>query len=258
MTRWKITNEYNGAPYAGSQKQPDIATVQGEIETALYKFCQQKIDIIMAGRTDAGVHARAQIAHFDLDYRTQKGDLRPLSAFELIKAINAHLTPQPIAIIDAVEVGNDFHARFGAKQKHYIYRIVNRPHNLAIDQGYAWWAKHPLDIEAMNRAAQYLIGEHDFSSFRDSECQAKSPIRSIDELYVEATPIINGQDVFIHAKGMAFLHHMVRNIAGSLVYVGTGKWQVEDMQAVLNAKDRTKAGPTAPAGGLYLQSIDYV
>jgi len=197
MTRWKITIEYNGAPYAGFQKQPDIATVQGEIEKALHSFCQQKVDIVVA-------------------------------------------------------------ARFDAKQKHYTYRIINRPHNLALDQGYAWWAKYPLDIELMNQAAQYLIGEHDFSSFRDSECQAKSPIRSVDELYVEASSIINGQEVLIHAKGMAFLHHMVRNIAGSLVYVGTGKWQVKDMKIVLEAKDRTKAGPTAPAGGLYLQSIDYV
>ena len=257
MKRWKITIEYNGHPYAGFQKQQDIETVQGEIEKSLYKFCQQKIDITVAGRTDAGVHARGQIAHFDLEYKTSEGADRSISGFELAKAINAHLVPQPISIIDAQIVSDDFHARFGAKQKHYMYRIVNRPYGLALDQGMAWWVKKNLDVNQMQKGAQHLIGKHDFSSFRDSDCQAKSPVRSIDEIYIESVPLLNGQEVLIHVKGQAFLHHMVRNIAGTLSYVGEGKWTADDVKQALEAKDRTKGGPTAPAAGLYLESINY-
>lgn len=258
MTRWKITIEYNGRDYAGLQWQPDIATIQGEVEKAIYKFCQQKISIIAAGRTDAGVHARAQVAHFDLDYKTSEGVDRPLTGFDLAKAVNAHLSPQPIAIVDAQKVDKEFHARFGAKKKHYIYRIINRPYGLALDMGLAWWVKRPLNIEIMNEAAQHLIGEHDFTTFRDSNCQAKSPIRSIDELYVESKSILNGQEILIHAKGRAFLHHQIRNIAGTLSMVGEGKWQPDDVLTALKAKDRAQGGPTAPADGLCLHAIEYV
>ncbi len=258
MTRWKITIEYNGRDYAGFQWQPDIATIQGEIETAIYKFCQQKISVIVAGRTDAGVHARGQVAHFDLDYKTVEGIERPLTGFDLAKAVNAHLFPQPIAIVNAEKVDKDFHARFGAKQKHYIYHIMNRPYGLALDMGLAWWVKKKLNVELMNQGAQHLIGEHDFTTFRDSNCQAKSPIRSIDELYVESKNILNGQEILIHAKGRAFLHHQIRNIAGTLCMVGEGKWKVDDVLIALEAKDRTKGGPTAPADGLCLDSISYI
>ena len=212
MKRWKITIEYDGRAYFGFQKQPDVPTIQEEIEKAIQKFCQQKIDIVVAGRTDAGVHARGQIAHFDLDYRYADGSMREISNFELCKAINAHLALQPISIIDAQIVSEEFHARFGAKQKHYMYRIINRPYGLALDQGLAWWVKKELDVARMQQGAQHLIGRHDFTSFRDSHCQAKSPIRSIDEIYIESFPILNGQEVLIHVKGQAFLHHMVRNI----------------------------------------------
>ncbi len=257
MKRWKITIEYDGRPYSGFQKQIDVPTVQEEIEKAIHKFCQQKIDITVAGRTDAGVHARGQIAHFDLDYKTSEGSVRHISDFELCKAINAHLILQSISIIDAEEVPEDFHARFGAKQKHYIYQIINRPYGLALDQGLAWWVKKPLDVAAMQEGAQHLIGKHDFTTFRDSACQAKSSIRSIDELDIEGVPILNGQEILIHVKGQAFLHHMVRNIAGTLSYVGEGKWQPDDVKTALEAKDRTKGGPTAPPDGLYLNSIQY-
>ncbi len=258
MTRWKVTLEYNGGAYYGFQWQPDIPTIQGEIEAAIYKFCQQKISIVVAGRTDAGVHARGQIAHFDLGYKGADGEDRPLTGFGLAKAINAHLFPQPIAIIHAEEVDKKFHARFGAKQKHYMYRMINRPYSLALDKGMAWWVKKPLNIAAMNEAAKHLIGEHDFTSFRDSNCQAKSPIRSIDELYVESKNILNGQEILIHAKGQAFLHHQIRNIAGTLALVGEGKWKPDDVRVALEAKDRSHGGPTAPGDGLFLESISYI
>ena len=257
MTRWKITIEYNGQDYSGFQWQPDLPTIQGAIEESIYKFCQQKISIIVAGRTDAGVHAYGQIAHFDLDYKTPEGEDRPLDGFELAKALNAHLRPQPISIVHAEKVDEDFHARFGAKQKHYFYRIINRPYALALESGRAWWVKPTLDIEKMNAGAKYLIGKHDFTTFRDSKCQAKSPVRSIDELYIESQDILNGQEIVIHVKGQAFLHHQVRNIAGTLSMVGEEKWTPEDVKIALEAKDRTKGGPTAPADGLYLGSINY-
>lgn len=259
MTRWKITIEYDGRPYAGFQKQPDIATVQGEIETALYKFCQKKIGIVVAGRTDAGVHAKGQIAHFDLEYTNKHGEARSLDGFQLAKALNAHLVPQPISIVHAEETdpADEFHARFGAKDKLYTYRIINRPYGLALDQGRAWWVKKPLDIAAMNEAAQVLIGRHDFTTFRDTECQAKSPIRTLDNLRVEATDILNGQEIHIHAEGKSFLHHQVRNIVGTLSLVGEGKWSADDVQIALDAKDRTAGGPTAPSDGLYLMKIKY-
>jgi tRNA pseudouridine38-40 synthase len=252
MTRWMLTIEYDGRPYAGFQIQPDISTVQGEIEQAIYKFCQQKISITVAGRTDAGVHAKGQIAHFDLDY----GD-RPLDGFGLAKAINAHLMPQPIVIVDAREVSKDFHARFGAKHKLYSYRVINRPYGLALDQGRAWWRKTSLDVAAMREAAKVFIGRHDFTSFRDSECQAKSPVRTVDRIDIEAHDILNGQEILFHTHGMSFLHHQVRNMVGTLTLVGEGKWQPQDVQAALDAKDRTAGGPTAPSDGLCLMKIDY-
>ncbi len=255
--RWKITIEYDGRSYAGFQKQPDIATVQGEIERAIKAFCQQDIRITVAGRTDSGVHAQAQIAHFDLDYRHADGGARLINGFDLAKAINAHLMPQPISIIDAQEVDDDFHARFGAKEKQYTYRIINRPYGLALDQGRAWWRKTHLDVETMQEAAKVFIGRHDFTTFRDAECQAKSPIRTVDDIQIEVKEILNGQEIIFHFFGMSFLHHQVRNMVGTLTLVGEGKWSVDDVQKALDAKDRKAGGPTAPADGLYLVSINY-
>lgn len=257
MTRWKITLEYDGRPYSGFQKQPDRATVQGEIEKALYKFCQQNIPIVTAGRTDAGVHAKGQIAHFDLVYEKADGTERPLSEFGMAKALNAHLTPQPIVVLKAEKVSADFHARFGAKKKLYSYHIINRPYGLALDQGRAWWRKSKLDVAAMREAAKPLIGHHDFTTFRDAECQAKSPMRTLDDLTIESHDIMGGQEIIIHARGMSFLHHQVRNIVGTLTLVGEGKWQAADVKTALEAKDRKVGGPTAPADGLYLINIDY-
>ncbi len=252
MTRWKIIIEYHGARYSGFQRQPDVPTIQVAVEEAIQKFCQQDIKIIGAGRTDAGVHARGQAAHFDLEY----GE-RTLSAFELCKAINAHLRPQPITVVHAQEVPEEFHARFGAKTKTYQYRVANRPYKMALEEGFSWWRKKPLNIDAMRAGAKYLIGEHDFTSFRDSECQATSPIRSVDEIMIAVTPIINGNDILFTVRGMSFLHHQVRNIVGTLTLVGEEKWKPEDVKTALEAKDRTKGGPTAPAYGLYLHDIAY-
>lgn len=254
MTRWKITIEYNGRDFSGWQRQDNVPTVQQAIEEAIEKFCQQKITIHGAGRTDAGVHARGQVAHFDLDY----GD-RPLSGFDLAKAINAHLMPLPVSVLKAEKVDPEFHARFHAASKTYIYRIINRRMMLALDQGFAWQVKKELDGAAMQDAAQVLVGHHDFTTFRDTNCQAKSPEKTLESLDVLSRRYddYGGQEILVQAKSRSFLHHQVRNMVGTLVLVGEGKWSKADVKSALEARDRTKGGPTAPADGLYLISIDY-
>jgi tRNA pseudouridine38-40 synthase len=248
MKRWKLIIEYHGGPYAGWQAQDGQPTVQGAIEAAIKKFCQQDIRIHAAGRTDTGVHARGQVAHFDLDY----GD-RKLTGFDLAKAINAHLKPQPVVVLSAEEVHPEFHARFLATNKLYRYRIVNRSMPLGIDQGLAWHVWKPLDDRAMHAAAQTLLGLHDFTTFRDSECQAKTPMRTLDRLDIMRV----GDEVFMEAEARSFLHHQVRNMIGTLVQVGEGKWTKEDFQRAFEARDRTKGGMTAPPDGLTLVRIDY-
>lgn len=250
--RWKLTLEYDGTAFYGFQKQKDVPTIQGELESAIHKFCQQPIPVTVAGRTDAGVHARAQIAHMDLDY----GD-RPLTGVELAKAITAHLRPHPIAVIQAQKVSNDFHARFSAKQKTYRYTIFNRQNEPTIDRHTVWWMKRPLDVTPMIEATRYLIGHHDFSTFRDKECQANTPLRTLDNLIITKQEIIAGQIITIDAIGQSFLHHMVRNIVGTLTLVGEGKWRSLDIKTALEAKDRKQGGPTAPASGLTLMHINY-
>ncbi len=250
MTRWKITIEYRGTQYAGWQIQGQgERTIQGQIEKAIFGFCQQEIRVTGASRTDSGVHARGQVAHFDLDY----GD-RPLSGYDLAKAINAYLREDSISIIKAEEVSDDFHARFGAKKKVYTYSILNRPAKPAIDNELVWHLGRDLDAHAMQEAGHHLLGTHDFSSFRAIMCQAKSPIRTIDSLKVEKM----GDYLFIHVEGPSFLHHMVRNIAGTLALVGEGKWSSDDVKAALDARDRAKAGTTAPPEGLCLMNISYL
>lgn len=250
-TRWKIVLEYDGTHYHGWQIQPDVPTIQGAVEQALHKFTQTKIDVTAAGRTDAGVHAWAQVAHFDLakDYEPHV----------VQNAINAHLRPQPIVVVHAEPVTDDFHARFGAKIKTYDYKIIHRNVFPSIDAGRYWHVRQCLDIDAMNDAARVLIGRHDFSTFRDSECQANSPIRTLDSLTVTQEPYddYRGTKITIRAVAQSFLHHQVRNIAGALKLVGQGKWSAQDLQNALDAKDRTKGGPTAPAQGLYLNTIEY-
>lgn len=253
-TRYRMTVEYKGCNYAGWQRQKESPSVQEEIEKAIYKFCHQDITIHAAGRTDAGVHAVGQTIH--VDFAPFK---KPMDAFEISKAINAHLRPAPIVITHAQETRPDFHARFDATNKLYRYRIISRPCPLGIEQNLAWLTHRPLDVEAMHKGAQYLLGHHDFSSFRASECQAKSPMRTLDRLDVTSRPYDNhgGQEIWIEAEARSFLHHQMRNFAGTLHMVGEGKWQPEDIKTALEAKDRNKAGPTAPPEGLYLMRIDY-
>jgi len=252
-TRYKFTIEYQGTDYYGWQRQPDLPTIQGEIEKDIHAFSGQTIEVTSAGRTDAGVHARGQIAHVDLEEFT-----KPMEPFAITKAINAHLLPQPISILSTEIVADDFHARFAAKNKLYAYRIINRQAFLTFDKKRAWHIKRPLDTNAMNEAAQLILGKHDFSTFRDAQCQANNPIRTLDRLDVQSFQTAQGaQEIFIEAEAMSFLHHMVRNIVGTLTLVGEGKWNPQDILKALNAKDRTKGGPTAPADGLYLVRIDY-
>ncbi len=248
MTRWKLTIEYHGAPYCGWQMQNGQPTVQEEIEKAITKFCQKEIRIHAAGRTDTGVHAAGQVAHFDLDYGT-----RTLTGFDLAKALNAYLRPQPIAILKAEIAADDFHARFNATNKLYRYRILNRVAPIAIDQGFAWHVWKPLDVSLMNKVAQNLLGTHDYTTFRDSECQAKSPVRSISRIEL----VRRNDEVFMEVEGRSFLHHQVRNMIGTLSLVGEGKWDEDDFIKAFHARDRTKGGKTAPADGLTLVRIDY-
>ncbi len=254
LTRYKLTIEYMGRDFAGWQRQDQAPSVQQAVEDAIAAFSGQNVTIHAAGRTDAGVHARGQVAHVDMAPFS-----KPMAEFEIAKAINAYLRPRPISIIAAQIVESTFHARFSARNKLYHYKIVNRGSFLALDQGFAWHVKRPLDIGAMHAAAQYLVGHHDFSSFRDAQCQAKSPERTLDRLDVTAVKLDGngGQDILIAAEARSFLHHQMRNMAGTLALVGEGKWSPEDVLNVLKAKDRTKAGPTAPAEGLYLMRIDY-
>ncbi len=253
MNRWKLIIEYKGTDYYGWQRQDTHITVQQAIEDAIQKFCQQKVTLHVAGRTDAGVHARGQVAHVDLV------DDRGMSGFELAKAINAHLKPQPVSIIRAEKVTEEFHARFSALNKLYYYRIINRSPFLTFDAGIACHVKRPLDVAAMQDAATVLIGHHDFTSFRDSECQAKSPEKTLDRLDI-TTRDYDGQggcEIIVAAEAKSFLHHQVRNMVGTLILVGEGKWTRQDVQTALAARDRTRGGPTAPAEGLYLVRVDY-
>lgn len=255
LQRYKITIEYDGTNYCGWQRQKDgVPSIQQNIEEAIHKFCGQDIKIQGAGRTDAGVHSHGQVAHFDLDY----GD-RELNEFDLAKAINAHLRPHPISIINAQIVMHEFHARFGATNKLYRYRIVTRVAPPIMNINHVWHMKHDLDIDAMSDGATYLIGNHDFTSFRDSQCQAKSPIRTLDriEIFENYYDLYGGKHIEIELEAQSFLHHQCRNIVGTLVDVGKGRTSPMNTKEILKAKDRTKAGMTAPASGLSLVRIDY-
>ncbi len=255
LQRWKITIEYDGTDYSGWQIQEDgIPSIQNSLEQALLGFCQQNIRVQGAGRTDAGVHAQGQVAHFDLNY-----DGKQLDSHDLMMAVNAHLRPQPIAILKAERVSSDFHARFGAKNKLYTYRIINRRPPPTFDRNQCWHVTRPLDIQKMQSAASTLLGTHDFTSFRAAGCQAKSPIKTLNRLDIISIPYdaFGGIEIFIHAGGQSFLYNQVRNLAGSLKMVGEGKWEPHTLKDILEKRDRTLSGPTAPAQGLTLSSIDY-
>lgn len=252
MYRYKFIIEYHGGFFCGWQRQKDAPSVQQTIEEALIPLLQEGEalpNLFCAGRTDTGVHAFAQVAHVDLS--------RNIEGYKLLKALNYYLKDARVKIIACQNLGlataTDFHARFSCIERAYEYRIINRLSPLAIAQGLAWQVDYDLDAPKMHKAAQYLLGKHDLSSFRAAGCQANSPIRTINEVAV----IRQNDDVIFSIRAQSFLYHQVRNIVGSLVYVGKGKWSVADFNKVLQAKDRTQAGPTAPADGLYFVKASY-
>jgi tRNA pseudouridine38-40 synthase len=245
VPRYKLVIEYDGTPFVGWQIQDAGLTVQGLLTAALYAFCGETATIQGAGRTDAGVHALGQIAHVDLAKAWDTDTVRD--------AINAHLRPHPIAVLTAQTVADTFDARFSATKRHYMYRIVNRRADLAIERNRAWRIARPLDAAAMHVAGQRLVGRHDFTTFRAAECQAKSPLKTLDRLDVER----RGDDVRVLASARSFLHHQVRSMVGSLAFVGEGKWSADDLAKALAARDRTACAPVAPPEGLYLVSVDY-
>jgi len=245
VKRWRITVEYDGTPFVGFQRQTNGPSVQAALEDAIQKFSGETVTVHCAGRTDAGVHALGQVCHFDLD--------RPREADTVRDAINAHLRPQPVAVLTAEEAAPDFHARLSAKGRTYRYRIVNRRAPLALEGHRAWLVQTPLDAGAMHAAAQRLIGKHDFSTFRASECQAKTPVKTLDALTVTRL----GEEIDIEARARSFLHHQVRNMVGTLRLVGEGKWSADDVSAALAARGRAHGGPTAPPDGLYLVAVTY-
>ncbi len=243
MTRFKLTLEYDGGAFVGWQRQDNGPSVQQALEEAVTAFCGERARVHGAGRTDAGVHALGQVAHLDLEKPTTPETLRD--------AVNHHLKPAPVAVLAAEVAADDFHARFSARERRYLYRIVNRRAPLALERGRAWWVPRTLDAAAMHAAAQVLVGKHDFSSFRASECQAKSPVKTLTEIEVSRL----AEAIEIRARAPSFLHHQVRNIAGTLRLVGEGKWTAAKVKAVLAARDRGAAGQTAPAEGLYLTAV---
>jgi len=245
MPRYKLTVEYDGSDLVGWQRQKNGLSVQEILESALQRFSGASVVVHGAGRTDAGVHALGQTAHVDL-----ARDYEPL---EILGALNFHVRPAAVAVLAVERVAESFDARRSARGRTYLYRIVNRRAPLAIERGRAWHIGPELDAAVMHRAAQLLLGRHDFTTFRDSLCQAKSPVKTLGRLDVERV----GEEIRITAEARSFLHHQVRNMVGTLKLVGAGKWREADVASALAARDRTKGGPTAPAEGLYLVAVAY-
>ena len=245
MTRFKLTLEYDGGGFVGWQRQDNGPSVQQALEEAIHRFCGETVTTFAAGRTDAGVHALGQVAHFDLAREAPPETVRD--------ALNFHLKPAPVAVLRAEVAAPDFHARFSATARLYRYRIVNRRAPLAIERGRAWLVGAPLDAASMHAAAQRLVGHHDFTSFRATLCQAPSPVKTLDVLDVTRF----GDEVRVAARARSFLHHQVRNMVGTLKLVGEGKWTADDVARALAARDRSAAGPTAPPEGLYLTDVWY-
>ncbi len=245
MPRYRLMVEYDGGPYRGFQAQADLPTVQGEIERAVTAFSGEAARIHAAGRTDTGVHAAGQVIHLDLT--------RDWRAAVVMNAINAHLMPAPISVLAAEQVGCDFHARFSAVGRRYLYRILNRPGPPALERGRVWHLRTPLDVAAMDQAARRLIGLHDFTTFRDSACQARSPVKTLDEAAVSRRDEV----VSVAFAARSFLHRQVRSMVGCLAEVGRGAWTADDLTAALEARDRAACRAVAPAAGLCLMAVDY-
>jgi tRNA pseudouridine38-40 synthase len=245
MPRYRITIEYDGTPFVGWQTQAAGASVQGALEDAIHAFTGERVTVKGAGRTDSGVHALGQVAHFDL--------VKPWDEFRVREALNYHLKPRPVVALDCAVVVATFDARFSATRRHYLYRILARRAPPALDLNRVWWLPIPLDAAAMAEGARHLVGRHDFTTFRAAACQANSPLRTLDRLDVEQV----GEEIRIRASARSFLHNQVRSMVGSLKLVADGKWRPADMRAALDARDRTACGPVAPARGLYLVGVDY-
>ena len=245
MPRYKLTIEYDGTGLVGWQRQANGLSVQEALETAIARFCGERVTVHGAGRTDAGVHALGQCAHLDLE--------RAVSAEVLRNAVNHHLRPAAISVLAAEPAPEDFDARLSAIGRVYLYRILNRRAPPTLERGRVWHVAPPLDVEAMREGARLLVGHHDFSTFRDSLCQASSPVRTLDALELRR----EGDEIHIEARARSFLHHQVRNMAGTLKLVGLGRWRPEDVARALAARDRRAGGPTAPAAGLYLVEVRY-
>ncbi len=245
MPRYKLTIEYDGRPFAGWQRQDNAPSVQQTLEQAFTRFCGETVIVHGAGRTDSGVHATGQVAHVTLT--------KNRTPFQISEGLNAHLRPHPVAVLRAEEVGETFEARFDAIKRHYVYRIINRRAPLTLERGQAWQVKKRLDAQAMHEAAQRLVGRHDFSTFRDSQCQANSPLRTLDHMSVTRI----GDEIRVEVSALSFLHRQVRSMVGSLEHVGSGKWSAEQLADALAAKDRARCGMVAPPDGLCLTQVDY-
>ncbi|MBX3510367.1 MAG: tRNA pseudouridine(38-40) synthase TruA [Hyphomonadaceae bacterium] len=243
--RYKLTLEYDGGPFQGWQRLAAGPSIQGALEDAVFATTGQRADVVGAGRTDAGVHAFAQVAHVDIE--------KPFAPQRLADALNAHLRPNPIAVVHAEPAAPDFHARFQAHRRVYLYSILNRRAPAALSRGKVWRVARKLDAEAMHAAAQRLVGLHDFTTFRDSQCQAKSPVKTLERCEVKRA----GDTLQIWCEAPSFLHRQVRSIVGTLVEAGLGRLSADDVAAALAAKDRARCGPVAPAEGLYLTRVDY-
>lgn len=245
MPRYRLTLEYDGGPFVGWQRQAEGASVQSALETAIERLSGERVTVTGAGRTDAGVHALGQVAHFDL--------VKPFEAGKVRDALNYYLRPDPVVVLDAVEADAEFHARFSATARHYLFRILNRRAPPALEDGRVWHVSPRLDAEAMHAAAQMLVGQHDFTTFRAAECQSASPVKTLDRLDVSR----RADEIHIEASARSFLHHQIRSFAGTLKLVGEGKWTPRDVAHALAARDRARCGPVSPPDGLYLVRVDY-
>jgi len=245
MPRYRLTLEYDGAPFVGWQRQDNGPSVQGALEDAIEKLSGERVTVTGSGRTDAGVHALGQVAHFDLVKEFEPGKVRD--------ALNHYLRPNPVVVLDSNVADGEFHARFSAQARHYLFRILNRRSPPALETGKVWHVSPKLDAEAMHAAAQMLVGQHDFTTFRAAECQAQSPVKTLDRLDVSR----RADEIHIEASARSFLHHQIRSFAGTLKLVGEGKWTPRDVADALAAKDRARCGPVAPPDGLYLVRVDY-
>ncbi|HDY95110.1 MAG: tRNA pseudouridine(38-40) synthase TruA [Sulfitobacter litoralis] len=249
MQRYALKIEYHGAPFVGWQRQIGLASVQGAIEDALAKIEPRVHNIAAAGRTDAGVHGLAQVAHCDME--------RDWTPFRLSEAINYHLKPLPVAIVDCVAVDDDFHARFSAQERRYLFRVLVRRAPATHQAGLVWQVKKPLNIDLMREGASHLIGEHDFTTFRSTICQAQTPVKTLDRLEMKEVPVSGGVEVHFDVRARSFLHNQVRSIVGTLERVGAGSFAPDDVRKIRDARERTACGPVSPPHGLYLSHVTY-